>query len=223
VLQPIAELTAIAHEHGVLLHTGAAQAVGKLPSMSSSLTLTCSPSSGTRRMHPRALARSTSVRASASSHLFVAAARSMAFEQARKHRRIAGADLIEEGNRLRALRNRIHQRLIDRLPGRMQLNGHRVQRLPNTLNVTITGLRSDNLLSSCPQIAGSTGSACHTGNPEPSPVLSAMRHDADRALGALRLTLGRWTSQAEVDQATDHIADAGSARSNGDTHEWSRH
>jgi cysteine desulfurase len=132
--------------------------------------------------------------------------------------RIAGVELIEEGNRLRGLRDRLHQRLIDRLPGRVQLNGDPVQRLPNTLNVTITGVRSDDLLANCPQIAASTGSACHTGNPEPSPVLSAMGHDADHALGALRLTLGRWTSQSDVDQAADHIAEVASARSKRGTH-----
>jgi cysteine desulfurase len=126
--------------------------------------------------------------------------------------RIAGVELIEEGNRLRGLRDRLHQRLIDRLPGRVQLNGDPVQRLPNTLNVTIIGVRSDDLLANCPQIAASTGSACHTGNPEPSPVLSAMGHDADHALGALRLTLGRWTSKSDIDQAADHIAEVARPR-----------
>jgi cysteine desulfurase len=84
--------------------------------------------------------------------------------------------------------------------------------------VTITGVRSDDLLASCPAIAASTASACHTRTPEPSPVLLAMGLDADHALGALRLTLGRWTSQADVDQAADHIAEVARARSKGGAH-----
>ena len=94
-------------------------------------------------------------------------------------------------DRIRILRDLFHHRLAELLPGWIQLNGHRARRLPNTLNISITGVHGDDLLAATPGITASTGSACHTGMPEPSPVLLAMGHDHGRALSALRLTLGR--------------------------------
>jgi cysteine desulfurase len=222
VLQPIAELAAIAHEHGALLHTDAAQAVGKLPINVVELDVDLLTIVGHKMYAPKGIG-ALYVRPGVRLEPTYSWRRPGAWPSTR-HRntawavalgaaaRIAGVELIEEGNRLRGLRDRLHQRLIDRLPGRVQLNGDPVQRLPNTLNVTIIGVRSDDLLANCPQIAASTGSACHTGNPEPSPVLSAMGHDADHALGALRLTVGRWTSKSDVDQAADHIAEVARPR-----------
>jgi cysteine desulfurase len=233
VLQPIAELAAIAHEHGALRHTDAAQAVGKIPINVAELDVDLLTIVGHKMYAPKGIGAlyvrpgvrlEPLVRGGGQEQGFRPGTENTAWAVALgAAAQIAGVELIEEGNRLRGLRDRLHQRLIDRLPGRVQLNGDPVQRLPNTLNVTITGVRSDDLLANCPQIAASTGSACHTGNPEPSPVLSAMGHDADHALGALRLTLGRWTSQADVDQAADHIAEVASARSKRGTHERSRH
>jgi cysteine desulfurase len=191
VLQPIAELAAIAHEHGALLHTDAAQAVGKIPVDVAEPDVDLLTVVG------------YGLRAGTENTAWAVALGAAA--------RIAGAELIEEGNRLRGLRDRLHQRLIDHLPNRVQLNGHPEQRLPNTLNVTILGVRGKELLARSPHIAASTGSACHTGTPEPSPVLRAMGLDADQALDALRLTLGRWTSQTDVDQAADHITEVADA------------
>jgi cysteine desulfurase len=229
VLQPIAELAAIVHEHGALLHTDAAQAVGKIPINVAELDVDLLTIVGHKMYAPKGIGAlyvrpgvrlEPLIRGGGQEHGLRAGTENTAWVVALGAAAdIAGAELIEEGNRLRGLRDRLHKRLIDRLPGRVQLNGHPVQRLPNTLNVTITGVRSDDLLANCPQIAASTGSACHTGTPEPSPVLSAMGHHADHALGALRLTLGRWTSQSDVDQAADHIAEVASARSKAGTHE----
>ena len=109
-------------------------------------------------------------------------------------------------DRIRSLRDLLHHRLDELLPGRVQLNGHRDLRLPNTLNVSITGVRGDDLLAATPGIAAATGSACHADTPEPSPVLLAMGHDPGRALSALRLTLGRWTTRDDIEQAAHQIA-----------------
>lgn len=100
----------------------------------------------------------------------------------------------------------LHQRRDALLPGLLQLNGHPTRRLPGTLNMSITGLRGDQLLAATPGIAAATGSACHSGTPQPSPVLLAMGHPADRALAALRLTLGRWTTRDDVERAADLLA-----------------
>jgi cysteine desulfurase len=73
--------------------------------------------------------------------------------------------------------------------------------LPNTLNVSIDGIIGEEVLAGTPEIASSTGSACHEGSTEPSAVLMAMGMSRERALGALRLTLGRWSTEDEVEQA----------------------
>jgi cysteine desulfurase len=83
----------------------------------------------------------------------------------------------------------------------VHLNGHPDRRLPNTLNLSITGIRGDELLAAVPEIAASTGSACHAGTTDPSPVLSAMGTHRERALGAIRLSLGRWSTSSDIDRA----------------------
>jgi cysteine desulfurase len=115
-----------------------------------------------------------------------------------------GGDL----HRLRRLRDRLHGRLMELLPGEVRLHGHPVDRLPNTLNVGIEGVRGEELLAAAPGLAASTGSACHEGQPTPSPVLSAMGVGAEQALSAVRLTLGRWTSVEDVERAARLLADA---------------
>ena len=94
------------------------------------------------------------------------------------------------------------------LPGRVELNGPPGRRLPNTLNVSIAGLHGYELLAAAPGVAASTGSACHSGQHSPSPVLTAMGLDEDRALAAIRLSVGRWTTETDIDTAAAHLADA---------------
>jgi cysteine desulfurase len=87
------------------------------------------------------------------------------------------------------------------LPGRVHRNGHPTRRLPNTLNISIDGVLGHALLAAAPEIAASTGSACHSGARTPSPVLTAMGLPADRALAALRLSLGRWSTPEDITTA----------------------
>jgi cysteine desulfurase len=114
---------------------------------------------------------------------------------------LAQEQLAESQSRLQQLRDHFQQELERRLPGTFHLNGHPTERLPNTLNVSVTGISGEEVLRLTPEIASSTGSACHEGNTEPSGVLTAMGITRERALGALRLTLGRWTTSEDVDRA----------------------
>jgi cysteine desulfurase len=86
------------------------------------------------------------------------------------------------------------------VPG-LALNGHPKHRLPNTLNVSFPGLDGEELLARTPGVAASTGSACHAGRTEPSGVLTAMEIDRERAIGAVRLSLGHPTTAEEIDDA----------------------
>ena len=92
------------------------------------------------------------------------------------------------------------------LPGTLHLNGHRTERLPNTLNVSLDRVIGEEVLAATPQIASSTGSACHEGSTEPSAVLMAMGLGRTRALSALRLTLGRWSTEEEIRQTAGLLA-----------------
>jgi cysteine desulfurase len=85
--------------------------------------------------------------------------------------------------------------------GPVQVNGHPEQRLPNTLNICVPGVVGEEVLARALGVAASTGSACHAGRTEPSSVLLAMGVDPTVALGALRLSLGRWTTADEIDEA----------------------
>jgi cysteine desulfurase len=217
VLQPITELAGIAHARGVLFHTDAAQAAGKIPIDVRAWGVDLLTIAGHKMYAPKgigALYVRSGVRLepfvygggqerglrAGTENVALAVALGAAADLARSELDAGGAD------RIRILRNLLHRRLDELLPGRVQLNGHRDERLPNTLNVSITGVTGDDLLAASPGIAAATGAACHSATPEPSPVLLAMGHDPGRALSALRLTIGRWTTRDDIEQAAREIS-----------------
>jgi cysteine desulfurase len=120
---------------------------------------------------------------------------------------LAAADLAAgEPERQRRLRDDLHRRLAEQLPGRVLLNGHPTERLPNTANLALTPHRGDDILAAAPGIAASTGSACHTGDTQPSPVLTAMALPDEQTQSAVRLSLGRWTTPNDITQAATQLA-----------------
>ena len=119
---------------------------------------------------------------------------------------IARAESAEEGRRLARLRERLWAAL-QALPG-VLLNGHPTERLPGTLNVAFTGVEGESLLYALPGLAVSSGSACHAHSEEPSYVLRALGRDGETAQASLRFSLGRWTSEAEVDAAAAAVVRA---------------
>ncbi|HEU4425594.1 MAG TPA: cysteine desulfurase family protein [Pilimelia sp.] len=218
-IQPVADLAKVAHAHGVPLHSDAAQAVGKIPVNVADLGADLLTLVGHKMYAPKGVAalyvrpgmrlepviygggQEHGLR-SGTENVAYAAALGAAAELVR-------ADLVANGpRRLVELRDRLHRALIDALPGSVALNGHPERRLPNTLNVSLAGIDGNDLLSAIPELAASTGSACHAGSTEPSPVLSAMGLDRDRALGAVRISVGRWTTVADVDRAAGLLAAA---------------
>jgi len=218
VLQPITDLAGIAHAHGVLFHTDAAQAAGKILIDARAWGVDLLTIAGHKMYAPKGIGalyvrsgvleplvygggQERGLRAGTESIVLAVALGAAAH--------LAHADLDAGGaDRIRVLRDLLHHQLDKLLPGRVQLNGHHDRRLPNTLNVSITGAVGDDLLAATPGIAAATGSACHNGSPKPSPVLLAMGHDPGRALSALRLTLGRWTTRDDIGHAAHQIAAA---------------
>ena len=120
--------------------------------------------------------------------------------------------LGENGNdRTNRLRDKLYARIVNGLgQDRCRLNGHPENRLPNTLNISISDIIGEELLQHIPEIAASTGAACHAGSTEPSAVLLEMGLSRELALGALRLTLGRWTTEQEIAAAGDLIVERAS-------------
>lgn len=218
-VQPIADLAAVAHRHGALFHCDAAQAVGKIPVDAAGSDVDLLTVVGHKMYAPKGIGvlyvrhgatleplvygggQEAGLRAG-TENVPLAVGLGAAAELA------ADALVAGEPERIRTLRDRLHARLADALPGRVSLNGPVAQRLPNTLNVSIRGLAGSTLLAVVPGVAASTGSACHTGSTEPSPVLTAMGLSAERALGAIRLSLGRWTTEEDVDRVADLLTAA---------------
>ncbi|HEX6473044.1 MAG TPA: cysteine desulfurase family protein [Streptosporangiaceae bacterium] len=217
VVQPISELAAVAHGGGALFHTDAAQAAGKIPLDVTALDVDLLSIAGHKMYAPTGIGalyvrpglhlepaiygggQERGLRAGTEPVALAVALGAAA--------RLAAHDLATGAlTRVAGLRDLLHQRLAELLPERVHLNGHRTHRLPGTLNVSIAGTRGDQLLALTPGIAAATGSACHTGTPQPSPVLAAMGYPAERALAALRLTLGRWTTAEDVERAAAQIA-----------------
>jgi cysteine desulfurase len=120
--------------------------------------------------------------------------------------RLAGEELPGEAVRLTNLRERLWNGLAERLTG-VTLNGHPTDRLPGNLNVSFDGLDGEALMTSLTEIAVSSGSACTSGDPEPSHVLRAMGISESRSKASLRFGLGRFTTAEEIDFAIRYVVE----------------
>ncbi|WP_246150172.1 cysteine desulfurase family protein [Streptomyces qinzhouensis] len=211
-LQPVAELAAAAQARGALFHCDAAQAVGKVPLDVGALGVDLLTVVGHKMYAPKGAAalfvrdgvvlepvayggsQERGLRAGTENVALAVALGAAA--------RLAADELAGGGpDRTAALRDRLHHGLAAGLPGRIRLNGPERERLPNTLNISVEGALGHELLAAAGRIAASTGSACHSGTHAPSPVLTAMGVEPARALGAVRLSLGRWTTAEDVETA----------------------
>lgn len=218
-LQPVAALARLARARGALFHCDAAQAAGKIPLDVAGLGVDLLTVVGHKMYAPKGVAalyvrrgvrleplvygggQEGGLRAGTENTAFAVALGAAA--------ELAAAELADgAGRRAEVLRDRLHRGLEDALPGRVHLNGSARHRLPTTLNVSITGVPAHELLAAVPRLAASTGSACHSGSRSGSPVLRAMGLDEARALAAVRMSVGRWTTAADVDRAAGLLATA---------------
>lgn len=118
---------------------------------------------------------------------------------------IAASEGLPSARRARALRDQLHRELQDSA-GPVILNGHPVNRLPGTLNLAFPGADADAVIAGCPTVAIATGSACSTGHPGPSHVLTAMGVNEDQAACSLRFGLSRYTTAQEIASAAALVA-----------------
>jgi cysteine desulfurase len=207
-IQPIAEIAAIAREAGVLFHTDAAQSVGKIPTGVDPLGVDLLSLAGHKLYAPKGIgalyiregtriepfihgAGHEEGRRAGTENVLLAVALGAACE-------VAGGWIDEL--QVEKLRDRFWDSLQEEFGGKVTLNGHPTQRLPNTLNVNFPGRIGAEILGRMQQVAASTGSACHAGSVTLSPVLAAMGVPLEEGMGAIRFSLGRATTWAELEE-----------------------
>ena len=215
-IQPLREIGEIARESGIIFHTDAAQSVGKIPTLVDELQVDLFTIAGHKFYAPKGVgalfvrrgvkmnpclfgAGQEGGRRPGTENVPYIAALGKAAE-------LASLRLAADRPRILSLRERFHERLKALIEG-VTLNGHPVERLPNTLNVSFRGVIGAELLDRTPEIAASTGSACHEGSGELSGVLRAMGTSREQGFGAVRLSIGRPTTAAEIDRAAELLAE----------------
>jgi len=212
-LQPIQEIARLTRARGILMHTDAAQSLGKVPVDVYALDVDLLTVAGHKLYAPKGVGALFVRRGVQLENLLHGAGQEGGRRAGTENEPylvglgkacvLARQGLPEAGRRLQSLRDRLWEKLRSGLGERVQLNGHPDKRLPNTLNASFVGHIGSELLAKVPGIAASTGSACHEGKVTQSPVLCAMRIPPAIGRGALRLTVGRLTTEAEVDEATE--------------------
>src|SRR6186713_1907569 len=219
VLQPIAEIGAIAKEKGILFHTDAVQAVGKVPFDVTALKVDLASISAhkmygpkgvgalfVRRRNPRVLLaeqisggghergmRSGTLNVPGIVGLGAAAA-------------LAKAEMSTESARLSAMRDRLNKKLHDNLD-EIYINGSVEHRLPHNLNISFAYVEGESLLMGINDVAVSSGSACTSASLEPSYVLKALGAGEDLAHTSIRFGIGRFNTEEEVDYVANRVVD----------------
>jgi cysteine desulfurase len=214
-IQPIAEISRVTREAGVLLHSDAAQSVGKIPARVDGLGVDLLSVAAHKFYGPKGVG-ALYVRAGTTIEPFMHGAGHESGRRAGTENVLldvglgaaAGlaADLAWTAG-VRELRDWLWLRLRERWGNGVVLNGHPTERLPNTLNVSFLGGDGREILAAMPEVAASTGSACHSGGTEPSPVLAAMGVPREVGAGAIRFSLGRTTTRDELETLLRRLAE----------------
>ena len=216
-IHPLAEIGAAAKQRGVLFHSDATQAFGKIPLAVQALGLDLASISGHKIYGPKGVGalyvrrKEPRVRLACQMHggghergmrsgtMNVAGIVGLG-----EAAELAARNMMTEGPRIGALRDRLHKGITDALD-HVKLNGHPTQRLPNTLNLSFAYVEGEALMMKMRDVAVSSGSACTSASLEPSYVLKAIGVGDDLAHGSLRFSLGRFTTEEEVDFAAGRV------------------
>jgi cysteine desulfurase len=217
VLQPIAEIAELCRQRGVVLHTDAAQAAGRISLDVAALEVDLMSLSAHKLYGPKGIGALYVRRGLRIAPLFAGG------DQERGLRAgtlptplcvgfghacaLAQQELLEEAGRLRDLRERLFRGLCGAM-GDIRLNGAPEPRLPHNLNVWLPSVDAEDLLAEVPELALSTGAACASATHEPSPVLRALGLSDEDIQGSLRIGLGRTTTECEIRFAIERLTAA---------------
>jgi cysteine desulfurase len=212
-IQPIEECARIAREHGVLFHTDAAQSVGKIATDVNGLGVDLLSITGHKLYAPKGIG-ALFVRRGVTLEPLIHGAGHESGRRAGTESALLAVGLgkacelacdLTSMDRVRSLRDHFWLELQSRLGNRIALNGHPSHRLPNTLNVSFIGRVGAEILQRLDGVAASTGSACHSGRIELSPVLEAMCVALEAGMGAIRFSLGRGTTHEEIEAVVERL------------------
>ncbi len=210
-IQPIGEIAAITRERGVLLHTDAAQSAGKIATRVDELGVDLLTIAGHKLYAPKGVG-ALYIRSGVGLEPLIHGAGHEGGRRAGTESAVLATGLgkacelalsCPRADRMCRLRDGFWERLHAAFGEHVVLNGHPERRLPNTLNVSFPGHIGADILARLEGVAASTGSACHEGKVQLSPVLEAMGVPPEVGMGAIRFSLGRTTTQAEIDQVCD--------------------
>lgn len=216
-IQPIGEIARMARRREILVHTDAAQSVGKIPVDVAELGVDLLTVAGHKLYAPKGVG-ALYVREGVKLEKFMHGAGHESGRRAGTENvigiaglgaacAVAMRDLAANGDRMRGTRDRLQEGLL-RAVSEVRVNGHPDRRLPNTLSVSFKGLDAGGLLGAMGGLAASAGAACHGASVEISKTLRAMAVPLEWARGTIRLSTGKVTSEGEVDRAVEIIAAA---------------
>jgi cysteine desulfurase len=219
VLQPIREIGAICHEHGVLFHTDAVQTVGKVPFNVIEDNVDLASISAHKLYGPKGVG-ALYVRRKNPRVQLIAQIDGGGHERGMrsgtlnvpgivglgKACEIAGAEMAAESLRLAALRARLTDKIMGQLD-ECYINGSMEHRLPGNINISFAYVEGESLLMGMHDVAVSTGSACTSATIEPSYVLKALGVDDDLAHSSIRFGIGRFNTEAEVDYVAKRVVE----------------
>ena len=217
-VQPIKEISKIAEENSILMHTDAAQSLGKIPTDIGELGVTLLSAAGHKVYAPKGIG-ALFVRSPLKLEKFChGAGQEMGWRAGTenvleivglgKACEVARQGLQENMDHMKALRDRLQEELSTRLDN-VRLNGHPQRRLPNTLSISFKGLEANRILEEIGlEVAASAGAACHSDRVEVSHVIKAMEVPLEWAKGTLRFSVGRMTTMEEIDKVINVVVAA---------------
>ena len=217
-VQPIADISHLARQHGIVVHTDAAQSVGKIPTDVTRLGVDLLSVAGHKVYAPKGIG-ALYVRPPLQPEKFCFGAdQEMGWRAGTenvleivglgKACEMAAQHLDRSMEHMQSMRDRLHSGLAASL-NRLRVNGHNEKRLPNTLSISFEDLEADRILDAInPEVAASAGAACHSDTVKISHVLQAMSVPVDWAKGTLRFSVGRMTTAEEIDHAVAVIVSA---------------
>ena len=218
VVQPLSEIAQICQDHEVPLHSDAAQTIGKIPTDVDELGVDMLTLAGHKLYAPKGVGALYIRRGIRIEPVLRGAGHESGLRPGTENvpylvglghvAALASNQLDEAAGRMKRLRDQLHEQLSAAIGTKLQINGAAAARLPNTLSVRFPEVAGADLLARIPELCASTGSACHSGQVSMSPTLRAMGLTVAQARGTVRLSVGWYTTEDEVQRAANLLIGA---------------